>query len=141
MVEFIDGSIKAQLSKPDMKLPIQYALSYPERLPADFVETNLSIIKNLTFFEPDFNKFTCLKLAFSAMEKGGLMPCILNAANEIAVAKFLNEEIPFLGIPEVIDSSLNKFENKLNPDLETIIECDKMVREFAQNYNMKGILS
>ncbi len=139
MVEFIDGSIKAQLSMPDMKLPIQYALSYPDRLPADFVETNLSSIKNLTFFEPDFNKFTCLKLAFTAMEEGGIMPCVLNAANEIAVEKFLKQEIPFPGIPEIIESALDNFENKSNPDLGSIIECDSKVREFARNYNIKGV--
>ena len=139
MVEFIDGSIKAQLSVPDMKLPIQYALSYPDRLPADFVETDLSSIKNLTFFEPDFNKFTCLKLAFAVMEEGGTMPCVLNAANEIAVEKFLKQEIPFLGIPEMIESALNKFENKLNPDLDSIVECDSMVRKFTRNYNIKGV--
>lgn len=141
MVEFIDGSIKAQLSMPDMKLPIQYALSYPERLPADFVETCLSGIKNLTFFEPDLHKFTCLKLAFSAMDEGGLMPCILNASNEIAVEKFLNKEIPFLGIPELIDSALNRFENEFNPGLESIIECDNKVREFTRNYNKKDVFS
>lgn len=133
MIEFIDGSIKAQLSMPDMKLPIQYALSYPERLNKSYTDTNFSSIKNLTFFEPDFKKFECLKLAFDVMEQDGTAPCILNAANEIAVEKFLNGSIKFLQIPDVIKSALDKIENHVVLDLETIVESDRITREFLIN--------
>lgn len=131
MVEFIDGSVKAQLSTPDMKLPIQYALSYPERLKSNFVETNLPSLHQLTFFEPDINKFECLNLAFRVMEEGGTAPCILNAANEIAVEKFLKGFIKFSQIPYIILKSLEKIPNKLTPQVETIIDCDRKTREYA----------
>ncbi|WKZ69894.1 MAG: 1-deoxy-D-xylulose-5-phosphate reductoisomerase [Melioribacteraceae bacterium] len=134
MVEFIDGSIKAQLSLPDMKLPIQYALSFPERFGCDFVETKLPRIRELTFFEPDFEKFECLKLAYEVMTAGGTSPCILNAANEIAVDKFLKGKIHFTDIPLIIKSSLDKIENHRTPDLETIFECDRQTREYAEHF-------
>lgn len=130
MVEFIDGSIKAQLSLPDMRLPIQYALTYPERFESNFTNTNLAALKELTFFNPDFDKFTCLKLAFDVMEQGGTAPCILNAANEVAVEKFLHGEIKFKDIPELIEKALNNIENHSEPDLETIVECDQLTRDF-----------
>lgn len=135
MVQFVDGSIKAQLGLPDMKLPIQYALTFPERLSNDFERTNLPLINNLTFFEPDFDKFECLKLAYQALNTGGTSPCILNAANEIAVEKFLNGDIRFSEIPKLINKALDKIENHSNPDIETIIECDKLTREFVNNLN------
>lgn len=135
MVQFIDGSIKAQMGLPDMKLPIQYALSFPERFENDFVRTNLPLINNLTFFEPDFDKFECLKLAYQVLETGGTAPCILNAANEIAVEKFLNRQIKFSDIPKFINIALNKIENHSNPDIETIIECDKLTRKFVNTLN------
>lgn len=135
MIEFVDGTIKAVLSTPDMKLPIQYALSYPERLPNKFVTTNLAKIGSLTFFEPDFEKFECLKLAFEVLNSGGTAPCILNAANEIAVDKFLKKEIRFIQIPEIINKSLDKIENHKNPCLEMIFECDRRTREFASKLN------
>jgi len=131
MVEFIDGSVKAQLGLPDMKLPIQYALSYPERLKNDHKRLNLAEIGNLTFYKPQPEKFECLALAYQVMETGGLTPCILNAANEIAVHKFLEKQIKFLQIPELIKKCLNKIENKSNPAIEDIFECDKKTREFA----------
>jgi 1-deoxy-D-xylulose-5-phosphate reductoisomerase len=135
MVEFTDGSIKAQLSVPDMKLPIIYALSYPDRIRNNFTNTNFSKIKFLTFFEPDFSKFTCLKLAFDVLEQKGTTPCILNAANEVAVDQFLKEQISFVDIPKIVQKSLDHIENNLSPDLETIIECDRKTREFAANIN------
>lgn len=131
MVEFVDGSIKAQLSTPDMKLPIQYALTYPVRLPASHVETKFHAIKNLTFFEPDFDKFECLKLAYNVMEVGGTAPCILNASNEVAVEKFLAGKIGFTKIPYIINKSLEKIENHKHPDIAQIFECDKETRLFA----------
>ena len=130
MVEFIDGSIKAQLSTPDMKLPIQYALTYPERFENKFVKTDFCSIASLTFFEPDIEKFRCLKLAFDSMAEGGTSPCILNAANEVAVQKFLEGSIKFHQIPDLISEALVKLENHRKPDLETIFECDRETREF-----------
>ncbi len=135
MVEFIDGSIKAQLSLPDMKLPIQYALTYPERFKSSFVNTNFSTLKELTFFEPNLVKFKCLKLAIDSMEQGGTSACILNAANEVAVAKFLNRQIKFTQIPDLIDYSLNNIETKFNIDYETILECDRHTREVSHKFN------
>ena len=135
MVQFVDGSIKAQMGLPDMKLPIQYALTFPERLTNNFERTNLPLINNLTFFEPDFNKFECLKLAYSALKTGGTAPCILNAANEVAVDKFLKGFIRFSEIPKLINEALNEIENHSNPDIETIIECDKLTRDFVNNLN------
>ena len=132
MVKFVDGSMKAQMSTPDMKLPIQYALTYPERLTSQFVTTNLPLIQTLTFFEPDFDKFACLTLAFDVLNAGGTSPCILNASNEVAVDKFLKGKIKFSAIPEIISRSLERFENHAKPDLETIIECDKETRIFAE---------
>lgn len=135
MIEFVDGSIKAQLSTPDMKLPIQYALSYPDRWESDLVKTDFPSLQNLTFFEPDLVKFNCLKLAYDAMEQGGTAPCILNAANEVAVEKFLNEEIKFTQIPELIDFSLNGMEDSSTIDHETILEYDRQTRIFSQKFS------
>lgn len=131
MVQFVDGSIKAQLGLPDMKLPIQYAITFPERLQNDFKRTDLPSINNLTFFEPDFDKFECLKLAFDALKAGGTAPCILNAANEIAVNKFINNKIKFSQISDLINKALNKIENHSDPDIEAIYECDRKTREFV----------
>ncbi len=133
MVEFVDGSIKAQLSLPDMKLPIQYALTYPERLGSNFVNTNFPKLQTLSFYEPDLHKFKCLGLAFDVMEQGGLAPCILNAANEIAVEKFLNKEITFLQIPELIEKTLNKVPNTFEINLDNVMEYDMRAREVAKN--------
>ncbi len=128
-VQFVDGSIKAQIGTPDMRLPIQYALSYPERFNNSFVQTNFPKIKQLTFFEPDMQKYKCLELAFDSIKVGGISPCILNAANEIAVAKFLNKEISFIQIPDLIETALNKIENHASPNLDTIFECDAATRK------------
>lgn len=131
MVQFVDGSMKAQMGLPDMKLPIQYALTFPERMRNQFERTNLSSISSLTFYEPDFCKFECLKLAFDALKSGGTAACILNAANEVAVGKFLHKEIKFSHISLLIKKALDKIENKLSPDLKTIFECDRVTREFV----------
>lgn len=135
MVEFVDSSIKAQLSSPDMKLPIQYALSYPERFKSNFIETNFPSLKEFTFFEPDTLKFPCLKLAFDVMEQDDLSSCILNAANEIAVDKFLNNEIKFNQIPNLIDDALSNVNDNYSNDLESILECDHQTREYAKSFN------
>jgi 1-deoxy-D-xylulose-5-phosphate reductoisomerase len=133
MVQFVDGSIKAQMGLPDMKLPIQYALTYPERLPNSFPRTSLSEISTLTFSKPDPHKFVCLRLAYETLETGGTAPCILNAANEIAVDKFLKKEIKFSDIPALICNALDHFDNHKNPELQTIIEQDKQTREYVKN--------
>jgi len=133
MVQFQDGSIKAQLGLPDMKLPIQYALSFPERFSNSFTRTNLPLIQNFTFFEPDFDKFECLALAYQALKSGGNSPCILNAANEIAVEKFLSGKIKFSDIAKIINEALDKFEHQTNPNLDEIIELDKLTRDFVNN--------
>ena len=130
MVEFCDGSIKAQLSLPDMKLPILFAISFPERYYFDTINTDFKKINQLTFFEPDFDKFECLKIAYKVIEEGGTAPCILNAANEIAVEKFLSGKIKFTQIPEIINEALNGIAVKFNADLQTIIECDSATREY-----------
>jgi 1-deoxy-D-xylulose-5-phosphate reductoisomerase len=131
MVQFVDGSVKAQMGLPDMKLPIQYALSYPERLPNELPRTSLPEISSLTFSEPDLNKFECLRLAYETLGSGGTAPCILNAANEIAVDKFLKKEIKFSDIPALICNALDHFDNHKNPDLETIIEQDSQTRKYV----------
>jgi 1-deoxy-D-xylulose-5-phosphate reductoisomerase len=135
LVQFVDGSIKAQMGLPDMKLPIQYALTFPERFENNFKRTDLPAISNLTFFKPDFNKFECLKLAFDVLKSGGSAPCILNAANEIAVEMFINKKIKFSQISQLIAKALDKIENHSNPDIDTIFECDKKTREFVATLN------
>jgi len=135
MVQFRDGSIKAQIGLPDMKLPIQYALTYPERLQNDFERTDIPAIGILNFYEPDFEKFECLKLAFDVLEAGGTAPCVLNAANEIAVEKFLNREIKFSRIPVLIEKALDKIGNHQLLNLDTIFECDTETRNFVRNIN------
>ena len=134
MVEFVDSTIKAQLSLPDMKLPIQYALTYPDRMGSSFVNTHFPTLKELTFYEPDTEKFNCLQLAYDAMAEGGTAPCILNAANEIAVEKFLNGKIKFTQIPELISDALDSITSVSLTDLETILDCDKQTRRYAQNF-------
>ena len=131
LVQFVDGSIKAQMGLPDMKLPIQYALTYPERMKNNFERTKLPEIGSLTFFSPDFEKFECLKLAFNVLEAGGTAPCILNAANEIAVDKFLKGKIKFSRIPDLITKALEKIENHREPDINTIFECNNTTRQYV----------
>ncbi len=138
LVQFIDGSVKAQLGLPDMKLPIQYALTYPERMKNNFERTKLPDIGKLTFLNPDFEKFECLKLAYYALDAGGTAPCILNAANELAVEKFLNGKIKFSRIPLLITKALEKIENHREPDITTIFECDRQTREYVSGLINNG---
>jgi 1-deoxy-D-xylulose-5-phosphate reductoisomerase len=135
MVQFRDSSIKAQMGLPDMKLPIQYALSYPQRLENNFKRTDLASIGSLNFYAPNFEKFECLRLAYNALETGGTAPCVLNAANEVAVDKFLKKEIKFSWIPRLIENALEKIVNHQSPDLDTIFECDLETRKFVGNIN------
>jgi len=134
MVEYIDGSIISQLSFPDMKLPIQYALSYPDRLEATTQHTDLAEIHELTFYKPNFEKFPLIGMAFEVGKNGGIMPTIFNAANEAAVTLFLQEKIHFIDIPKIVERELTA-QNILDPDLESIIEKDKEIKEkIYKNY-------
>jgi len=137
MVQFQDGSIKAQMGLPDMRLPIQYALSYPERLTSEFPRFDFLQFPTFTFEAPDVDTFHCLSLAYQAMEKGGNLPCIVNAANEIAVAAFLEEKIGFLDIPEVIEKTIQRIAFIQNPTLQDYVDTDRETRvqalEIASN--------
>ena len=133
MVEFIDGSVKAQLGIPDMKIPIQYALTYPDRALSKFVRIDFPKLKEMTFFEPDLDRFQCLQLAFDALETGGTMPAALNAANEIAVQRFLDGKISFLQIPETICRTMEQHTSTSSPTLEDIIDADSSARTFAKS--------
>jgi len=132
MVEFIDGSIIAQLAVTDMRLPIQYALTYPQRRrsklpPLDFIK-----LKQLTFEKPDYQKFPCLRLAYEVAKKGGSLPCVLNAANEIAVEAFLNGDLSFVQIYSTIKKVVSKHSPKQNPTLEEILTVDQWARDEAR---------
>jgi 1-deoxy-D-xylulose-5-phosphate reductoisomerase len=131
MVQFKDRSIMAQLSLPDMRMPIQYAFSYPERIPSDVKPVNFFELSTLTFEKPDTNRFRNLGLAYESIEKGGNMPCIMNAANEIAVELFLQEKIGFLQMSELIEQTLTKTVFIQNPSLEDYIQTDTEAREIA----------
>lgn len=131
-VEFTDGSILAQLSYPDMCLPIQYALTYPERNPCPIRRLDLTEIKKLDFEKPDFRKFPCLGLALEAGRLGGTMPCVLSAANEIAVYAFLRREIGFTEIAKVVEKVLSKHKKTSHPDLAEILQADRWARAQAQ---------
>lgn len=128
IVQFMDGSMKAQMGLPDMKLPIQYALSFPERLPSSFRRFNFLDYPKLTFEQPNTKKFRNLALAFEALNRGGNMPCILNAANEVVVHAFLNDKISFLQMPEIIEHIMEKASFLKNPSLDDYIQTDKEAR-------------
>jgi 1-deoxy-D-xylulose-5-phosphate reductoisomerase len=132
MVEFIDGSIKAQLGLPDMKVPIQYALSYPDRWPMNGARVDFPALRSMTFFEPDRTKFRCLSLAYDALSAGGTAPTVLNAANEVAVAAFLEKRISFEKIPILIERALNEGEFRSNPELDHILQADGKTRSFVE---------
>ncbi|PKM49879.1 MAG: 1-deoxy-D-xylulose-5-phosphate reductoisomerase [Firmicutes bacterium HGW-Firmicutes-7] len=133
MVEFCDGSVIAQLGVPDMKLPIQYALYYPNRQQNNFKRLNLAQIGKLTFEEPNKDSFPCLQLAFDAMKIGGSMPTVLNAANELVVSKFLNRELGFLDIPKIIDFCMSKHDIIKEITLEEILEVQKWTYELIES--------
>lgn len=128
MVQFEDGSIKAQMGMPDMRLPIQFALTYPDRYQSDFPRFNFSDYPNLTFEKPDTETFRNLALAYEALKRGGNMPCVLNAANEVAVAQFLGDKIGFLKMPEVVERCLEKIDYIRDPAYADYVETDKETR-------------
>lgn len=140
MVQFEDGSIKAQLGLPDMRLPIQYALSYPARLKSDFPRFNFMDYPELTFEQPDLETFRNLALAYQALEKGGNLPCVLNAANEIAVDSFLKDQIGFLEISDVIEESMGSIDFLENPTLDDFIRTDIKTRIKAKEIINKWVV-
>jgi len=132
-VRFIDGSIVAQLGSPDMKLPIHYALSFPERHPSRLKRFNFLDYPNLSFEEPDYKTFKNLSLAFLAANKGGSAPCVLNAANEIVVQAFLEERISFLKMSDIIENCMEKINFVKKPDLKSLIDIDQETRFLAKS--------
>ena len=132
MVQFTDGSVKAQMGLPDMRLPIQYAFSFPYRIASNFDRLTLEAMQNLTFKAPNRALFPCLDLAYEAIRKGGNTACVMNAANEIAVAQFLQDKIRFNDIPKYIEQTINKVSWQANPSLEDYFSCDKESRLIAQ---------
>ena len=132
MVEFLDGSVKAQLGIPDMKIPIQYALSYPRHLKQDWEQLDLAKVGTLTFEEPDLKKFKCIQLAFDALEQGGSVPVVLNVANEEAVYRFLAGEIAFTTIPELITKAIDAHEFVEHPDLNDILAIEQWTQAFIK---------
>lgn len=134
MVQFIDGSVKAQLGVPDMRIPISYALTYPNRLQYDFPRLDISKIGMLTFLKPDKEKFPCLDLAYEVLKIGGTSPAVLNAANEIAVEAFLAEKIKFTDIYRAISYALEKSNFIQNPNIDEIVNTDKETRKLTRNF-------
>ncbi|HAT62464.1 MAG TPA: 1-deoxy-D-xylulose-5-phosphate reductoisomerase [Prevotella sp.] len=130
-VQYIDGAVKAQLGIPDMRLPIQYAFSYPKRLHLNSDRLDLFKQQKLEFFKPDIKKFKCLALSFEAIKKGGNMPCIVNAANEIANIAFRRDECSFLQIADVIEECMSKITFNKNPDLDVYMQTDAETRRIA----------
>ena len=133
MVQYEDGAVKAQLGMPDMRLPIQYAFSYPQRIKASFDRLDFSIMKELTFEQPDTNRFRCLALAYEALNKGGNMACIVNAANEVVVSAFLRDRISFLRMSEVIELSMTKVPFIQTPTYEDYVATDAEARRIAES--------
>lgn len=130
-VQFKDGAVKAQLGVPDMRLPIQYAFSFPKRLPLNGDRLDLFSTRKLEFFKPDVQKFPCLRLAYEAISEGGNMPCILNAANEVANAAFRRGECSFLGMAEVIERTMRQASFDKTPNLDTYFQTDAEARQIA----------
>ncbi len=138
MVQFIDGTILAQIGEHDMRIPIQYALFYPNRTINNFPRLELTKIDQLTFKKVNFKKFPCIKLAYQALELGGTMPAVLNGANEIAVNAFLNSKISFSVIPIIIQNTMKEHKPKYNPNINDILDADYWAREKALNFCMNA---
>jgi 1-deoxy-D-xylulose-5-phosphate reductoisomerase len=135
MVEFVDGSVKAQLGIPDMRIPIQYALMYPERPASSFRRIDFGDLRPMTFFRPDMEKFPCLSLAFQALKTGGTAPVVLNAANEVAVELFLDGQIPFSSIPTIIGNALTLHVPVCPLTLDTVLRVDRETREAVRQHH------
>ena len=133
-VQFMDGAVKAQLGVPDMRLPIQYAFSFAERLPLKGERLDFFKTQKLEFFEPDVAKFPCLQLAYDAIHQGGNMPCVLNAANEVANAAFRKGQCSFLGMADIISKTMSQVSFDANPDLDVYLSTDREARKVAASY-------
>ncbi len=138
LVEFVDGSVKAQLGLPDMRLPIQYALTYPDRLPAPVQPLDLPAIAQLTFSAVDERRYPCLGLAYAAGRQGGTYPTVLNAANEEAVARFLSSDLRFDQIPQVVEDALSAHRGASAPGLEAVAAADRWARDVAREWRPRG---
>lgn len=134
MVEFTDRAVMAQLGTPDMRIPIQYAMTYPKRIPLETEPLDLMKVSQLHFTALDFDRYPCLAFAYEAGQKGGTMPTVLNGANEVAVARFLRGDIPFLAIEDTIAHAMAMHEVMENPGLEDIFEADRWARQIAEKY-------
>ena len=134
MVQFEDGAIKAQLGTPDMRLPIMYALTYPSRLPSSFGRLDWNTIKELTFEKPNLELFPNLRLAYEALAKGGNIPCVVNAANEVCVAAFLNDRIKFTDMPRLIERAMDEATYILKPTLDDYLATDKEIRRMVEEW-------
>lgn len=132
-VEYEDGAVIGQMGVPDMKVPISYALTYPNRIANDFEKLDITKIGTLTFEEPDFETFQCLGLAYSAIKTGGTMPAVLNAANEIAVEAFLKGKIGFMDIPNIIKNTMGAYTVKYNYSIDELLQSDEWGRKYAQS--------
>lgn len=132
-VTFVDGSVKAQLGVPDMKVPIQYAITYPNRWPAPHERIDWTALRSLDFEEPDYERFPCLQLAFEALNQGGVAPAVLNAANEAAVELFLAERIGFTDIPRLIERALSRTPTEGGDDLESLLAADRAARSMVHD--------
>jgi 1-deoxy-D-xylulose-5-phosphate reductoisomerase len=132
MVSFADGAVKAQLGVPDMKVPIQYALSFPARWPASHERLDWTELSRLDFERPDTDKFPCLRLAYEALDAAGTAPALLNAANEVAVERFLDEQIGFPGIPRAVDRALEQIPVTPEPSLDDLVTADREARRFVE---------
>jgi 1-deoxy-D-xylulose-5-phosphate reductoisomerase len=132
MVEFCDGSIMAQLSTPDMRLPIQYALTYPQRLPSLVKDCRVDELGKLTFHKPDKATFKCLDLAYLALKRGGIIPAVMNAANEVAVQAFLEGRISFLQIPELISGVMKRHQAAAVRSVSDVVSADRSARRLAE---------
>ena len=135
MVEFKDGSVKAQMGVPDMKIPIQYALTYPRHLGAQWERLDFKSLGNLSFQAPDYERFPCIKLAYNSLDKMGTTPAVLNMANDNCVYKFLNGEIKFTDIPMIIESAMNNHQWTENPNLDYLRELDLWAKDFVNDFN------
>ena len=134
MIEYKDGSIKAQLGETDMRLPIQYALTYPERIKSPTPFLDFTKHNQLTFEEPDFKRFRNLEIAYQAMKQGGNLPCIINAANEVVVDAFLHDKVGFIEMSDIIEKTIHRLAFISNPTYEDYIACDAETRIIASEF-------
>jgi 1-deoxy-D-xylulose-5-phosphate reductoisomerase len=139
MVEYRDGAVMAQLGIPDMKTPIAYALSWPERLPLDIEPLDLCRAGRLTFAEPDLDRFPCLRLAYDALRSGGTVPAVMNAANEVAVEAFLHNNLSFLGIPQVIEQVMEQHRREELSSIDRVLQADLWGRQAARELIRGGL--